>query len=364
LKSLLTAPTMGSMENGGRGGSWKSRALVLLGIAVSVVFAYIAVDNAAPRDVWRSLQESSPIWLLPAFALLVAFFLIRVERWRSLFEPARRPPRRALSLSLLIGYLLNTILPLRAGEVARIVALRTTAGVSVAETTATAVVERVFDVLGLLVLLFLMSPWLPELGWLRAAALLAAGLAIALIAVVIVVARYGERPFRSILRWLGGLPGLHRLPLEGSAMSVIHGLAGIRGARTGLTAFAWTMLSWVVLGASYWLVMISFDLGLSLLAGVLVVIAIGLALILPSSPAALGVVEGATVVALAAYGVPESEGLSYAIVIHALNIVPLLLLAPFVLSRYRSWHGVSATAGDSGQPVAAHAAVLDRREAS
>jgi hypothetical protein len=81
-------------------------------------------------------------------------------------------------------------------------------------------------------------------------------------------------------------------------------------------------------------VLLSFHIELSLGAGLLVVITVGLALILPSSPAALGVFEGATVVALAAYGVPESVGLSYALVVHALNVVPLLVLAPFVLHAY------------------------------
>ena len=50
-------------------------------------------------------------------------------------------------------------------------------------------------------------------------------------------------------------------------------------------------------------------------------------MILPSSPAAVGVFEGATVVVLSAYGVPASAALSYAIVLHALNVVPLLAVA-------------------------------------
>ena len=81
--------------------------------------------------------------------------------------------------------------------------------------------------------------------------------------------------------------------------------------------------------------MVAFDLGLDPSAGVLVVIAIGLAMILPSPPAALGVFEGATVVTLSAYGIDESEALSYALVLHALNVFPLLLLGVPVLRDYR-----------------------------
>lgn len=316
--------------------SARSRALWLVGLAVSAAFAYLAVRDAAFGDVWRALSDSEPVWLAPAFALLVLYFVVRVERWRSLFEAGRRPSRRSTSISLFVGYLGNTVLPVRAGEVARIVSLRRLTNVSVVETTATAVVERIFDVLSLLLLLFVFLPWLPDLGWLRAAAILAAILALGVCVLVIVVARYGERPFTAVLRHAARLPGLRRTSIADAGQSVLAGLAGIRSPRVALVALAWTLLSWVVLGASYWLVMYSFAFELSLGAGVLVVIAVGLALILPSSPAALGVFEGATVIALGAYGVSESEGLSYALVVHALNVLPLLFLAPFVLGLYGS----------------------------
>lgn len=329
----------------------RSTLLWFVGLAVSGIFAYVAVRDAALHDVWDALAGSEPIWLLPALVLLVLYFVIRVERWRSLFAPDRRPKRRSIAISLYLGYLANTILPVRAGEVARVVSLRQTARVSMGETAATAFVERVFDVLSLLVLLFVLLPWLPELDWIRGAAVLAAVLALALVTLVLLVARFDERPFAWVLRHVARLPGLRRTRIGDAGAALVAGLAGIRSLAVAVVALAWTMLSWFVLGAAYWLVMLSFDLDLSLGAGVLVVIAVGLALILPSSPAALGVFEGATVVALAAYGVSDSEGLSYALVVHALNIVPLLVAAPFVLHRYslatRDALGATPLGGDA-----------------
>jgi len=63
------------------------------------------------------------------------------------------------------------------------------------------------------------------------------------------------------------------------------------------------------------------------LAGLLVVIAVGLAMILPSPPAALGVFEGATVVAVQAYDVPHADALSFGLVLHALNFLPFIAIA-------------------------------------
>jgi uncharacterized membrane protein YbhN (UPF0104 family) len=57
-------------------------------------------------------------------------------------------------------------------------------------------------------------------------------------------------------------------------------------------------------------------------------------MILPSPPAALGIFEGATVVVLSAYGVDGSTALSYALVLHALNVLPLLAVgAALALTR-------------------------------
>jgi uncharacterized membrane protein YbhN (UPF0104 family) len=48
-------------------------------------------------------------------------------------------------------------------------------------------------------------------------------------------------------------------------------------------------------------------------------------MVLPSSPASVGVFEAAVLLALKPYGVPKSEALSVALVLHALNLFPYLV---------------------------------------
>ncbi len=94
---------------------------------------------------------------------------------------------------------------------------------------------------------------------------------------------------------------------------------------------ALTIASWAALGVSFWILTLAFDLGLPLVAGMLVVVAINLSLVLPSSPAALGVFEAATVVALRAFDVPQAEALSYALVLHLLNFAPFIVIGLVLL---------------------------------
>jgi glycosyltransferase 2 family protein len=313
------------------------RLLVVLGLAVTVVFGYFAVRDAHLEDVWDALLAMQVLWLVPAALLLALCVLLRAMRWRSLFTPSTRPPLRETLNALLVAYFFNSILPLRPGEVARVLWLRRYADASAAEAGVTVIVERAYDILALLILLFLAAPLLPEVSWLDAAAALAAVFAVGLGTAIVVVAVWGERPVLWAARLGARFLPVSRERLEQIGRNAAVGLAGLHRPRLAAVAFGWTMLSWLVLAASCAALLEGFDTGLStedvLLAGLLVVIATNFAMILPSSPAALGVFEAATVVALGAFGIDDSEALSYALVLHALNFFPYLVIGGFLVRR-------------------------------
>jgi len=324
-----------AMRRGVRPPSARS-VLFVFGLAVSLFFGYLAVRDIRPADTWQAFVDTDYVWLVPGTALFGLAFVVRAVRWQALFTPARRPPLWPVVQSLFVGYLANNLLPVRAGEAARVVALNKLSRTSVAESTATVLVERAFDVLSLLLLLFLMLPWLPQIAWMQTAALLALFLLVALAILAGVFMRYGDRPLHFLVRPLGRFSFLPRDSIARAPANFLHGMAGILNARVGFIAFAWTTLSWLVLGVSFWCLMEAFHLELSPLAGLLVVIAIGLAMILPSSPAALGVFEGATVLVLAAYSIDSSTALSYALVLHAMNFLPFIVVALLVAGVRRT----------------------------
>jgi uncharacterized membrane protein YbhN (UPF0104 family) len=291
---------------------------------VSALFAYLALRNVRYDETWHALRSIDYRWILPATGALAVSVVARAARWRVLFEPGRRPPLWQTTKAMLLGLFFNSILPLRAGEAARIVALRRYAAVPLAESTATVAVERVFDVLALLLLLFVAAPWLPHVSWLQNAAVLGIALFVVLTCAIAALVMLGERPVRSLLRPLAKLPGLHDLDLDRLAVSVNRGLSPLRRPGHGLLGFAWTVGSWLIVGVSLWVLMVGFGLHLSFLAAVLATVAVGLAFIVPAAPSAIGVFEAAAIAATNAYGVPRSQGLAYALALHALNLFPFI----------------------------------------
>ncbi len=316
-------------------------------VAISCLFGYLAVRDVKWSSTWAALQESNYWWLLPALVALAAATFMRAVRWRSLFRRESRPAIGPVTRATLVGLFFNNLLPARAGEAARIVSLKTWGGTSMAESTATVVVERVLDVLCLLALLFVLSPWFPHVSWLHAAAI------VALVAVVLAIALVGlalylSRDQSRFVRVASHVPLLSHATVERLTASVSDGLEAARRPRQALVATSWTIASWLVLGLSFWFLTIGFDLDLPLLAGVLVAVAVGLSFIIPAAPGGLGVFEAAGLAATHAYGIPRSEALAYVLVLHALNFLPyiaagLVLLAAETPRRRRRVRGAAVT---------------------
>ena len=125
--------------------------LAAAGLAVTAACIYLAVRGVELDDAIDALRRAICCgWSRRSRSSRWRSCCARV-RWWSLFAVDERPPLRAVTYALLVGYFFNNILPARAGEAARVIALHKRAQTPRAETIGTVVVERVFDILALLI---------------------------------------------------------------------------------------------------------------------------------------------------------------------------------------------------------------------
>ncbi len=309
-------------------------------VMVTVVFSYLAL-NAISFDVARrALADSDYWWLLPALLAFALGNVARALRWRALFTLSRRPPATATLNAMLLGYFYNSILPARAGEAARVLVLTRRSSSVPVEVTGTIVLERLYDLAVLLLAFFVALPWLPRVSWFGPAAIMGAALALAIVLAVIALAVFEDRPLRLLLRPLARFSPFSDARLERSLEELTHGLSGLRCPRVALEASLLTVAAWMFSVLCTYLMTLAFHLHLSFASGVLVVVAIGLSMVLPSPPAAVGVFEGATLLALEAYKIPASGALPYAVVLHLVNFVPFLFVGVLLL-RYNARNPVA-----------------------
>jgi uncharacterized protein (TIRG00374 family) len=316
------------------------RSRLLLNVAtvtITLGLSYIAFRDINLSEAWHGLRSSNYWWLLGAVAAFGLGNLARSLRWRSLFARDRRPPLGPVANAMMVGYLYNNILPARAGEAARVVVLTQRSSSPPTEIVGTIVLERLYDVLGILVIFFAAEPWMPHVSWFGDAALAAFVLTALIVVVAAVLTIHGDRPVRLLLRPLGRLPLFSGERLEQTVTELTHGLSGLRHRGVALEAFLWTLAAWILTALCAYLVSLAFHLGLPLSCGVLVAVAVGLGMILPSPPAAVGVFEAAALIALKAYNIPHSSALPYALALHLLNFVPFVAIGAFLL-HYNNRH--------------------------
>ncbi|HVS28582.1 MAG TPA: lysylphosphatidylglycerol synthase transmembrane domain-containing protein [Solirubrobacteraceae bacterium] len=297
----------------------------LLGLAISAGSIYIATRKVSLHEISTSLANAHYVWLIPSIALTYVALWLRGVRWQALFLHRDNVSQGACFHSVSIGLMFNNILPSRAGEVVRVLAVRRATGVSAVEAGMTIVVERLLDVFILAIGGVILWPLLPDRTWINVLGLVCSGVIVGFIALVIALTVFRQKLPQLLIRLLVRLPFIS----DRRAQSVREAI----GLGTGIMlrpvrlaeACGLTALIWALVGLSSWVLFPAFSLHTSGLAPWLLLIANSFAMTVPSSPGTVGVYEASVQAALTAFGVSKGHALSYALVLHAVNFFPIIL---------------------------------------
>src|SRR5205085_9972117 len=162
----------------------KRIALLIIGAIISLVSLYLALQGFEFGKLGEALANAQIGFFLLMIVPYILTFMTKVWRWRVLFHPdEKRFSTGTLFSSLMISYV---PLPFRMGEVARGAVLSARTGTSAARVFSTILVEKVLDVLALLVFLGVSLPFVPLPGNLQGPATVV-GLVFLAIALALVV---------------------------------------------------------------------------------------------------------------------------------------------------------------------------------
>ncbi len=120
---------------------------LLVGIILSAVTLYLAFRNVPFNDLADYLASINYAWILPAALIVVISFLLRAWRWQIILASNHQVPFWRAYHPMMIGFMINCVLPGRVGEVARPAILNSKEKVPFTTGLATVAVERVFDIL-------------------------------------------------------------------------------------------------------------------------------------------------------------------------------------------------------------------------
>jgi uncharacterized protein (TIRG00374 family) len=299
----------------------------LLGVAVSLLAIYFVLSQVDVPSLRAALAEARWAYLLPTVVFLLLGLLTRAARWRLLLSNGL-PFRRTFSV-MNVAYLVNGVLPLRIGEVARIyLATRAQPPVPPLKTASTIIVERLLDLLAVVLLLLLALAGGPLPEELRAAATVSAIAALSGFAGLVALA--GRRGLvQGILRRIMGVVPAWSADSGALAPRLSRwldhfwdGLQPLAQPGALVLALGWTAASWGFSAVAGYILMFTFYEQASLSATFLYIAAAAFAIAVPAMPANLGPYEASIIVALRAmgYGEPQTTSVAFAVLVHGINL--------------------------------------------
>jgi hypothetical protein len=263
----------------------------------------------------------------------------RVFRRRTLFAALPRAGVGAgfleLASLIFVGQTANKFLPARAGDAITTVQLHRRHGYPVAALVAAQLLEKVLEVLGMCLLALVCAIFCPPTTISRVPfyAFGAAGVA-ALVFLAVGTRGWQGSPAATALASAPASPlqpGPPAPGLRGRARRFLGRLgeaSRLLGApHVWPPALLWSLASDLVDVAMIALCLAAVGLHVEIGVWLLVYLAVNLAIAVPLTPGQVGVLEAGAVLALASAGVGQSEALAFALIYHAVHIVPPALLA-------------------------------------
>jgi uncharacterized protein (TIRG00374 family) len=237
------------------------RILQVTSVALLTIFflgLFLWKSNLA--DVWRIMTAVSPLWLAAAFLSNWMTLVFRTIRWRVLLP---KPPRfYPTFFANTTGYMLSTVLPIRAGDVARPALLARRTNVRFAEALGTVLTERVVDLFSILSLFicFAALRWnaFPKnSGVVHGGAIGCSIVLFALVSFLFGLYFFGDS-VRRVHEWIGRiLPKRFHEPWMKFFDAFAKTLEITSRPRDFLTVIFATAGVWLCLTAQYWLVFIA-----------------------------------------------------------------------------------------------------------
>ncbi len=308
-------------------------ARVWLGLAVSAVFLVLLLRQVDPAELGDAIAGVRVEWLGAALAVYFAGLWVRGLRWRLVLRPYVRLSAVDCFALLVIGYAANNVLPVRAGEFVRAGLLQQRHGAPWAAGLGSIVVERVLDGLVLAAMLAITVLLAGGTTALRGLALIAGAAFVVGFAVLVVLGASGAARPHTAQRLLRRLPASIRPRIQDTLGQFAEGLTALRGGSTWLLVVGATTASWTLEAASYWLVGVAFGLELAPPLYFAVCGAANLAIAAPSTAGGVGPFEFFAREAVMAYGAGRAVATAYALVLHVLILLPVVLLALVLLWR-------------------------------
>ena len=358
----------------------KKKIVFISGILVSFACLWLFVRKVEWDSLSRAFSEADYIYVLPAILCIFASYLVRAVRWSYLIAPVKRVSLLSLFSAIMVGFMANSVLPARAGELIRPILIGKKENIKIATSLATVVMERIFDMMALIIFAAVILFIIPSntssgkhdstvnqadvsaekpgnasethiqetdtpdssdkkkapssiIKQLKRWSAIMAFIGIFAIASLFALAIYPEKVSVIIEKLIFFLPHNLKDKLINLLHSFMAGLQILESRKQLVRIGILSLFIWLFNAVPVYILAFSFKIELSFVGSCFVIICIALAVALPQAPGFIGVFHIATQKSLEIFGVGLSLAQSYAILLWAITVIPTVLAGIWFLWR-------------------------------
>lgn len=295
------------------------------------------------NDLISSFTHFQFIWLLPALFIYLFGYVIRGFRWVILLSPVKKCTFKSLFPTLIIGFMANNVLPARAGEFVRAHLNGKKENISRSASFATIVLERLFDGLTMIILLWAALGFghLPVQEQSMPAAIQHAidfspyvfGAAFLFLFALLL---FKETAVKFITYFTAKAPRKLRDPLEKITHTFFDGLKILKNARQSLIVLFASLAAWSCEFITYYFLACGMGIApnpLTLGSAALMMAIVNLGILIPNAPGGIGLFEFIGVALLIPFKLTKEIAVGYMFLVHFVVLVPITLMGFYYLTQ-------------------------------
>lgn len=308
---------------------------VVAGLLIGAALLWYSVRSVSLSQVMGLVADAHLGFLLLAVGLSATFMAVKTARWSMLLRPASGLGFADLHLPVYAGTAANLVVS-HFGELIRARMVGRVSDLPAAAILASIGLERVLDMLAMLVILgYLFAAGENYLTpSLAAAAEVVAALAFAGMLAISSLLLWPARCIAIVDRMVAWLPRAHREWIARQLEHVADGFKVIGNPWLMVRVLVLSVVQWCVIAASIWCCMSAVDVTLTGVAALAVLVVLVLGLTLPTAPAYVGTTQVAFTATLGLFGVNEQTAFAGSVLYTTCVVLPPLFVGAVCLLRH------------------------------
>jgi len=308
--------------------NFKKIFILILGLIITIGSVYWVL-NKINLDITKSIiSDIGSINFIFLSLIYILGFLPRGFRSKIMLSHMVHVNFRSALYSVIVGYSFNSFLPFRIGEIVRAYYLKKKLNISVFSCFSSVALERIFDAIILIILLFLSLYFINKesVSNIYEIAFTISFFLFSLVSLVILAFIFKNKIIIFSKKFLNVI-------FSSIIIKVFESLKFINNSRSLIKISLFTLIIWLIEGLMY--VYLDDCLGIPnpFLIGYLCLGVVSIGILIPSSPGHIGVFEVSIILAFQILGLDVSLGAAYALAIHFTQLTTTLVMGIFIAPK-------------------------------